>query len=85
MNHVRDLEEIGMRNLFALLIVTVLFSSPCALAGERARLAQADIQVISCGLKDGKWKEYPTPGAARADGATNVRPKGDKPCGGETK
>jgi hypothetical protein len=36
-------------------------------------------QVISCGTKDGKRKEYPTACAAEEDGATDVEPKtGDK-------
>ncbi|WP_080664333.1 Kazal-type serine protease inhibitor family protein [Sinorhizobium meliloti] len=30
------------------------------------------VQVISCGLKDGKAKEYPTPCAAALDGATDI-------------
>jgi hypothetical protein len=37
-------------------------------------------QVISCGTKDGKAKEYPTPCAARDDGATNIHPKSGPAC-----
>ena len=72
-----------MPKLFASIILAALCSGSYALASERTQLAQGTIQVISCGLKDGKWKEYPNPDAARADGATNIKPKeGDKPCGG---
>ena len=75
-----------MKNLFALFILTACFSVQQAMAAEGVQLAQATIQVISCGLKDGKWKEYPTPAAAAADGATNIKPKeGAKPCGGVDK
>lgn len=37
-------------------------------------------QVISCGIKDGKMKEYPTPCAAKDDGATNIKPKQGDSC-----
>jgi hypothetical protein len=37
-------------------------------------------QVISCGIKDGNAKEYPTPCAARDDGATNIHPKSGPAC-----
>jgi hypothetical protein len=37
-------------------------------------------QVISCGTKAGKVKEYPTPCAARDDGATDVHPKTGSVC-----
>ena len=37
-------------------------------------------QIISCGTKDGKAKEYPTPCAARDDGATNIHPKTGANC-----
>jgi len=37
-------------------------------------------QIISCGTKDGKAKEYPTPCAARDDGATNIHPKTGPAC-----
>lgn len=41
---------------------------------------QACQQVISCGTKDGKRKEYPTPCAAAEDGATDVSPKTGNIC-----
>lgn len=37
-------------------------------------------QVISCGLKDGAYKEYPTPCDAASDGATSVKPKVGPSC-----
>jgi hypothetical protein len=56
-----------------------------ATAQNGERLAQAPskticVQVISCGTKDGKVKEYPTPCDARDDGATNVHPKTGSAC-----
>jgi hypothetical protein len=75
-----------MRYLFAFFTLTAFLSAQSAMAAERVQLAQGSIQVISCGLKDGKWKEYPTPDAARSDGATNIKAKdGNKPCGGADK
>ena len=48
---------------------------------DRPQLAQTTCeQVISCGTKDGKRKEYPTPCAARDDGATNITPKTGPTC-----
>jgi len=46
------------------------------------KLAQAEAcpQVIHCGIKDGKAKEYPTPCAAEDDGATNIAPKTGGTC-----
>jgi hypothetical protein len=38
------------------------------------------IQQISCGIKSGQMKEYATPCAARADGATNIVPKTGSSC-----
>jgi hypothetical protein len=37
-------------------------------------------QVISCGTKNGQRKEYPTPCAAKDDGATHVTPKNGPAC-----
>jgi hypothetical protein len=52
-----------------------------AQAGERfAQTKPACEQVISCGTKDGKVKEYPTPCDARDDGATDIHPKNGKTC-----
>jgi hypothetical protein len=37
-------------------------------------------QVISCGTKDGRRLEYPTPCAARDDGATDIASKTGPTC-----
>jgi hypothetical protein len=37
-------------------------------------------QVISCGTKNGVRKEYPTPCAAKDDGATDISPKVGPTC-----
>jgi hypothetical protein len=37
-------------------------------------------QVITCGTKNGKVKEYPTPCDARDDGATDIHPKTGNSC-----
>ena len=37
-------------------------------------------QIISCGTKNGQRKEYPTPCAARDDGATQIAPKSGLTC-----
>jgi hypothetical protein len=79
-----------MRIIFAFLLSAAFFAGHYAMAAERTHLAQAKSdrvceQVISCGLKDGKWKEYPTPCAAADDGATNVKPKTGSSCGGAEK
>ena len=42
--------------------------------------ASTCVQVISCGIKDGKPMEYPTPCAAMADGATNIKTKTGDSC-----
>jgi hypothetical protein len=48
---------------------------------NKTRVAQTVCaQVISCGTKDGKRKEYPTPCAAKDDGATDVAPKSGSTC-----
>ncbi|MGY3447765.1 hypothetical protein ACVILH_000107 [Bradyrhizobium sp. USDA 4353] len=74
------------------MLCTLIGFPAATLAGEAPRsavsmrVAQSTCeQVISCGLKDGKWKEYPTPCAARDDGATNVRPKTGQSCEAATK
>ena len=36
--------------------------------------------IISCGIKNGKMKEYPDPCAARKDGATNIQVKTGPTC-----
>ncbi|TDH38087.1 hypothetical protein E2A64_02875 [Pseudohoeflea suaedae] len=40
----------------------------------------ACIQVVSCGIKNGEPKTYPTPCEAYADGATYVQPKSGSTC-----
>jgi hypothetical protein len=52
---------------------------------SRVQVAQACEQVISCGTKNGVRKEYPTPCAARDDGATNITPKTGATCEAATK
>ena len=79
-----------MRNIFAVFFLAAFFAGQHAIAAERTQLAQAKsdracAQVISCGMKDGKWKQYPTPCAAADDGATNIKPKSRATCGGADK
>ena len=65
------------------LAVSVATSARPVAAQERfAQMMSKEIcaQVISCGTKDGKAKEYPTPCAARDDGATDVHPKTGSVC-----
>jgi len=38
--------------------------------------------VIACGTKDGKRRQYPTPCAARDDGAKDVSPMEGGSCDG---
>jgi hypothetical protein len=45
-----------------------------------ARPAILCAQVISCGTKNGQRKEYPTPCAAKDDGATHITPKSGPTC-----
>lgn len=40
----------------------------------------AEPQVVHCGIKDGKPKEYGTKSAAEADGATHITIKTGKDC-----
>jgi hypothetical protein len=37
-------------------------------------------QIISCGTKNGQRREYPTPCAAKDDGATYIVPKSGPAC-----
>jgi hypothetical protein len=68
------------------LAVSVPASVGPAAAHDGERFAQTTpkeemcVQVISCGTKDGKAKEYPTPCAARDDGATDIHPKTGPAC-----
>jgi hypothetical protein len=60
-------------------------SDRLAAARDGERLAQSVsktvcVQVISCGTKDGKVREYPTPCDARDDGATDIHPKTGPDC-----
>jgi hypothetical protein len=55
------------------------------LPGNGALVAQASdsqvcAQVVACGTKDGKRRQYPTPCAARADGAKDVAPMTGASC-----
>jgi hypothetical protein len=66
------------------LIGAILLAASGALADDSAPVKGAPvakdgevqfcIQVIACGTKDGKRRQYPTPCAARADGAKDVAP-----------
>jgi hypothetical protein len=66
-----------------------LLTSDRAFANERIaadlRLAPAHpaalcAQIISCGTKNGQRREYPTPCAAKDDGATHITPKSGPTC-----
>jgi len=62
-------------------LATIAFSEQLVQPSNGTQIAQAVCeQVISCGTKNGVRKEYPTPCAARDDGATNVTPKTDPTC-----
>ena len=76
-------------------IVALAFGGVALLVAERAfaneRIA-ADLhvapahpaalcaQIISCGTKNGQRKEYPTPCAAKDDGATHITPRSGPIC-----
>ncbi len=84
--------QTGLRMILAAAVLCTMGGLPgVSLAGEQVRslpvvrIAQACEEVISCGLKDGKWRQYPTPCAARDDGATNVHPKTGPTCGPASK
>jgi hypothetical protein len=68
----------------AVFALSDLGAPPSALADGKIsfRLAQGTAceQVISCGTKNGVRKEYPTPCAAREDGATDIKPKTGPTC-----
>jgi hypothetical protein len=50
--------------------------------GRRYELAQTRQcpEVVHCGVKDGKVKQYPTRCAAEDDGATNIAPMQGSSC-----
>jgi hypothetical protein len=73
---------------FVWAVATLLLAEPAS-AGERIaadlHVAPANpgvvcAQVISCGTKNGQRKEYPTPCAAKDDGATHIAPKNGPTC-----
>jgi hypothetical protein len=78
-----------MRKMVALLsVAAALLIAEHAAAGERiaadllvpANPERLCAQVISCGTKNGQRKEYPTPCAAKDDGATHIAPKTGPAC-----
>jgi hypothetical protein len=79
-----------MKTIVALAFASVaLLTADDAFANERiaadlhmapAHPAALCAQVISCGTKNGQRKEYPTPCAAKDDGATHITPKSDPTC-----
>jgi hypothetical protein len=79
-----------MQTIVALAFASVaLLTVECAFANERiaaelhlapAHPAALCAQIISCGTKNGQRKEYPTPCAAKDDGATNIAPKSGPVC-----
>lgn len=78
-----------MKTLLGLvLLIAAASATECAAATPvtaKLRIAQASpapfcVQVISCGTKDGKRKEYPTPCAAKDDGATDIKAKSGPSC-----
>jgi hypothetical protein len=50
------------------------------LAQQNSGSDRVCVQVISCGTKDGKRKQYPTPCAAKDDGATDIAPMTGPTC-----
>jgi hypothetical protein len=70
-------------------VVATLLVAEHAGAGERiaadlhvspANPGGVCAQVISCGTKNEQRKEYPTPCAAKDDGATHIAPKNGPTC-----
>jgi hypothetical protein len=71
----------AMPGLFLIISLGVNVSPGNATDHNLIRTAEAVCaQVISCGIKDGKMREYPTPCAAEEDGATSIRPKQGASC-----
>lgn len=77
-----------MKTIAAVTIATMAMTDPAGVGPTGSLgilLAQAKaegfcVQVISCGTKNGKRKEYPTPCAAKDDGATDIAPKSGPSC-----
>ena len=77
-----------MKAISATALISFIMTADVAVARERIapiQFAQAAdqqmcAQVISCGTKDGVRKEYPTPCAAKDDGATDIAPKTGATC-----
>jgi len=79
-----------MRICMAIVVAVVGLSTNFLSTSDKLAAAQADdrfaqtkpvcVQVISCGTKNGKAKQYPTPCDARDDGATDIHPKTGNSC-----
>jgi hypothetical protein len=79
-----------MQTIAALAFVSVaLLTAGRAFANERiaadlhlapAHPAALCAQIVSCGTKSGRRREYPTPCAAKDDGATHIAPKSGPTC-----
>jgi hypothetical protein len=76
-----------MKAISVLALISFIATADVAFAEHGApQFAQATTQeqmcaqVISCGTKNGKRKEYPTPCAAKDDGATDIAPKTGSTC-----
>jgi len=65
----------------ALLVAAGPMRADDAAPPNKAAEPQICIQVVACGTKDGKRRQYPTPCDARADGATDVAPMEGASCG----
>ena len=83
--------RVPLKRVLAIAALVAAFAVPAASAGNvvrssaDTRLAEKQpdrvcAQVVSCGTKDGKRREYPTPCAASDDGATNIAPKTAPTC-----
>jgi hypothetical protein len=78
-----------MKAIWSMALISFIATADDACSQERsapqAQFVQATheqmcAQVISCGTKNGKRKEYPTPCAAKDDGATDIAPKTGSTC-----
>ena len=74
---------VNMRRQIAAALALVVggWSASSSAQPTASRAASACAQVISCGTKDGRRREYPTPCDARKDGAKDIRPKSGGTCG----